>query len=84
MNLRFALAVEPENAALLARVAKVAALRAAGQPSVPLTLGEEKATNPFLRCTEPAVMAAAEKRDSTVNRKKTSIFKTIRGWRNEF
>ncbi|NTV70490.1 MAG: hydroxyacylglutathione hydrolase [Azonexaceae bacterium] len=84
MNLRFALAVEPENAVLQARVTKVAALRAAGLPSVPSTLGEEKATNPFLRCTEPAVIAAAEKRDATVNRKKASIFKTIRSWRNDF
>jgi hydroxyacylglutathione hydrolase len=84
MNLRFALAVEPENAALQARVAKVAALRAAGRPSVPLTLGEEKATNPFLRCDQLAVIAAAEKQDSTVNRKKASIFKTIRSWRNDF
>ena len=84
MNLRFALAVEPENAALLARVAKVAALRAAGLPSVPLTLGEEKATNPFLRCAEPAVIAAAEKQNPTVNREKAAIFKTIRSWRNDF
>jgi hydroxyacylglutathione hydrolase len=57
-NLRFALAVEPENEALQQRVVKVAALRAAGQSSVPSTLAEEKATNPFLRCTEPAVIAA--------------------------
>ena len=84
MNLRFALAVEPENVAVRARVEKVAALRAAGLPSVPSTLGEEKATNPFLRCAEPAVIAAAEKHDPTVNRKKASIFKSIRSWRNEF
>lgn len=84
MNLRFALAAEPDNAAVQARVAKVAALRAVGLPSVPLMLGEEKATNPFLRCAEPAVVAAAEKRDPTVNGKKAAIFKTIRSWRNEF
>jgi hydroxyacylglutathione hydrolase len=58
-NLRFAVAVEPENVALRARVERVAALRAAGRSSVPSTLGEEKATNPFLRCTEPAVIVAA-------------------------
>ncbi|MBU1365045.1 MAG: hydroxyacylglutathione hydrolase [Gammaproteobacteria bacterium] len=84
MNLRFALAVEPDNAALSDRVARVAALRAAGLSSVPSTLGEEKATNPFLRCTDPAVIAAAEQRNPTVNREKAAIFKTIRGWRNEF
>ena len=84
MNLRFALAVEPDNAALRARVAKVAAQRAAGLPSVPSTLDEEKATNPFLRCAEPAVIAAAVKQNPTVDRKKTAIFAAIRGWRNNF
>src|SRR5574343_56293 len=93
MNLRFALAVEPDNPALHARVARVAALRAAGQPSVPSTLAEEKATNPFLRCAEAGVIAAARQRnaaaigtksDPTVGGKKTAIFATIRDWRNDF
>jgi hydroxyacylglutathione hydrolase len=48
-NARFALSVEPQNAALQARSARVSQLRAAGQPTVPSTLGEERATNPFLR-----------------------------------
>jgi hydroxyacylglutathione hydrolase len=48
-NARFALSVEPQNAALQDRSARVAQLRAAGQPTVPSTLGEERATNPFLR-----------------------------------
>ena len=62
MNLRFALAVEPDNQALQQRVTRVAGLRAAGLPSVPSTLGEEKATNPFLRCDVPAVIAAGMQR----------------------
>jgi hydroxyacylglutathione hydrolase len=84
MNLRFALAVEPGNPALRERVARVAALRAAGRPSVPSTLGEEKATNPFLRCTEADVIAAANQQNATVSSKKTAIFKFIREWRNNF
>ena len=48
-NARFAIAVEPDNAALRARVAEVTALRAQGKPTVPSTLAQEKATNPFLR-----------------------------------
>jgi hydroxyacylglutathione hydrolase len=84
MNLRFALAVEPDNPALRERVARVAALRAAGRPSVPSTLGEEKATNPFLRCSEPDVIAAAKQQNATVSGKKTAIFKFIREWRNGF
>lgn len=48
-NARFALTVEPHNRALCERSAAVTALRAAGRPTVPSTLGEERATNPFLR-----------------------------------
>jgi hydroxyacylglutathione hydrolase len=48
-NGRFALTVDPGNAALRQRMQKVDALRAAGCPCVPSTLGEELATNPFLR-----------------------------------
>jgi hydroxyacylglutathione hydrolase len=59
LNLRFAAAVEPDNPAIRRRIVEVEALRARGEPSVPSTLGLEKATNPFLRCREPAVIAAA-------------------------
>lgn len=82
-NLRFALAVEPGNAALRARVERVAALRAAGLPSVPSTLGEEKATNPFLRCKEPAVIKAAQAH-AAVDTSQVTIFAAIRSWRNNF
>ena len=48
-NARFALTVEPQNRALQERAATVARLRAQGKATVPTTLGEERATNPFLR-----------------------------------
>jgi len=48
-NGRFAVTVEPGNRALAERVAEVARLRSAGEPTVPSTLALEKATNPFLR-----------------------------------
>ncbi|MDA5193037.1 hydroxyacylglutathione hydrolase [Govanella unica] len=48
-NGRFALHVEPGNSALVARMADVRRLRAEGLPTVPSTLGLERATNPFLR-----------------------------------
>ena len=83
MNLRFALAVEPDNPALAQRVGKVAAQRVAGLPSVPSTLAEEKATNPFLRCGEPVVIAAGLQHGA-VDRSKTAVFAAIRGWRNSF
>jgi hydroxyacylglutathione hydrolase len=57
-NARFALTVEPGNAALVARARKVDAMRAEGRSTVPDTLGEELATNPFLRADLPALQAA--------------------------
>ena len=56
-NAGFALTVEPENPALIARAREVAALRRAGRPTVPTTLGLEKATNPFLRAESAALQA---------------------------
>lgn len=48
-NARFALTVEPDNAELRARAEAVFAARAAGRPTLPAVLGQERATNPFLR-----------------------------------
>jgi len=48
-NARFAISVEPGNRALVDRVKVIKELRAKGQPTVPGSLGVEKATNPFLR-----------------------------------
>jgi hydroxyacylglutathione hydrolase len=48
-NGRFALSVEPANPLLVARMRRIDGLRAAGQPTVPSTMAEECATNPFLR-----------------------------------
>jgi hydroxyacylglutathione hydrolase len=48
-NADFAMTVEPGNAALQSRVAEVKALRADGKPTLPTTVGKERATNPFLR-----------------------------------
>ena len=54
-NARFALTIEPENADLVARAKEVDALRAAGRPTLPTTIGQEKRTNPFLRAGEPGI-----------------------------
>jgi hydroxyacylglutathione hydrolase len=56
-NLAFGAAVEPGNAAIAARAAECAALRAAGAPTVPSTLAVERETNVFLRTGEAAVRA---------------------------
>ena len=53
-NARFAVTVEPDNAALAARLAAVERARAAGEATVPTSIGEERATNPFLRADSAA------------------------------
>ncbi len=56
-NARFALTVEPGNAALQARAAEIARQRAEGVPSLPTTIGEENDANPFLRAADVATLA---------------------------
>lgn len=56
-NARFALTVEPGNPDLQARAAAITAARAAGRPTVPVTLLDELVTNPFLRVGIPAIQA---------------------------
>lgn len=56
-NARFALTVEPGNQALRKRAEEVAQLRAEGRPTIPSTLGAERATNPFLRPTSNDLQA---------------------------
>ncbi len=48
-NAKFALTIEPENAALQARFKEIEALREEGRPTLPTTIGRELETNPFLR-----------------------------------
>jgi hydroxyacylglutathione hydrolase len=56
-NGRYALAAEPDNAAIAARMAHVEAARARGEPTVPTTIGEEQETNPFMRAKSAAELA---------------------------
>jgi hydroxyacylglutathione hydrolase len=56
-NGRYALSVEPDNAALIARMAEVDALRARDEPTVPTTIALELATNPFMRATSAEELA---------------------------
>ena len=54
-NAKFALTIEPGNAALVARAAEVEVLRAAGKPTCPSSIGAELAANPFLRPHSPEI-----------------------------
>ncbi|HWK46200.1 MAG TPA: hydroxyacylglutathione hydrolase [Stellaceae bacterium] len=57
-NARFAVTIEPENAALADRVVGIKATRAAGRWTVPSLMADELATNPFLRADRPELQAA--------------------------
>jgi len=83
-NIRFARAVDPDNAELAARERHAAKLRADGLPTLPSTLGEERATNPFLRCAEPVVVDSANKYLGARAADPVRVFAAIRDWKNRF
>jgi len=56
-NLEFAAHMEPGNAAIREKAARVRALREQGKPTVPSTIGEERATNPFMRVNSPEILS---------------------------
>lgn len=79
-NARFARTIDPANAALMYRCEDVAAARAAGQPTVPSTLGAERATNPFLRPADPAIRAHLGLPEAT----DAAVFTEIRARKDRF
>lgn len=83
-NLRFARAVEPYNPEIAQHTDQVAALREADAPSLPSTLAVEKRINPFLRCDEPAVEAAAARRAGLALVSRVEVFAALRRWKDEF
>lgn len=54
-NARFAIGIDPDNKALALRAKEIEVLRERGAPTIPTTIGAEKATNPFLRAGDPAL-----------------------------
>jgi hydroxyacylglutathione hydrolase len=83
-NLRFAAAVEPENADIQARVAACNALRERGLPTVPAPLELEQRTNPFLRAGVTAVRQAAERFAGAKLRDDAEVFGALRRWKDGF
>ena len=80
-NARFALAAEPDNAALRERSAEAERLAAQGRFLVPTTIGAEKATNPFLRAAEPALARAV---NLPPDADPARVFTALRAWKNRF
>jgi hydroxyacylglutathione hydrolase len=79
-NARFALSVDPENAALQKRAAEITALRAQDAFTVPSLLGLERATNPFLRSHDPDLRAALDMPGAT----DVEIFTEVRARKDRF
>lgn len=82
-NIAFALEVEPDNPALLARHAEALALRKQGKATLPVSIGTECNTNPFLRCDLPGPVVAASQHFKTVLRPGADTFAAIRAWKDE-
>jgi hydroxyacylglutathione hydrolase len=78
-NLRFALAVEPDNAALAEYAADVTRLRARNESTIPSTIGRERAINPFLRTRLPTVTRAGHALETD-----EAAFAVVREWKNGF
>ena len=83
-NLRFAAAVEPGNPAIASRTVREQAKRDRGVPTLPSTLAEERATNPFLRAGEPGVRGVAEARAGRKLGDAVAVFAALREWKNAF
>ncbi len=83
-NLRFALAVEPGSAALLDRQTRAQGLRASGAPTLPTTIAEECATNPFLRVHDPAIRTAVAAHAGRALNGPIEVFAELRAWKNSF
>lgn len=79
-NIQFARTLEPNNPQLKAREHKVMLLRQQKCPSLPSTIAEELATNPFLRCNQIEIM-----RNSGANSDaEVDVFTAIRELRNHY
>ncbi|KGO97639.1 hydroxyacylglutathione hydrolase [Novilysobacter defluvii] len=83
-NAAFARAVEPGNEALARRTEEVHAMRNADRPTLPSLLSDELACNPFLRCGQPQVAAAAARHAGTGQGGPVETFAALRAWKDGF
>jgi hydroxyacylglutathione hydrolase len=83
-NLRFALTLEPNNAALKAKHEWARKMRAEGKWTVPSTIGEEKKINPFLRTDSAELRASVKRLDPSVGDDPVSIFARVRELKDRF
>lgn len=82
-NLQFAREVEPDNTALADYQSRCLALRASNTPTLPSTIAQERAINPFLRSSEPTIVASSQRFDAGLSASQ-GVFATLRAWKNQF
>ncbi len=83
-NAAFARVVEPDNPAVRRRTEEAQAMRDAAHPTLPSTIADERACNPFLRCDQPAVIAAVEQRLGRRPADAVEVFAELRRWKDGF
>ncbi len=82
-NLKFAQAVEPNNAELSRYTAWCRAQRDRGQPTLPSSIGLERQINPFLRCADPDVVRSARAHGAASD-ESVAVLAALRLWKNDF
>ncbi|HVF34361.1 MAG TPA: hydroxyacylglutathione hydrolase [Candidatus Saccharimonadia bacterium] len=83
-NLAFARVVEPHSESIAARIVRERAVRACGAPTLPSSIGLERATNPFLRCGVATVRDAAERHCGSALAAAVDVFGALRRWKDDF
>lgn len=83
-NLRFAQAAEPGNAAIDTRLRDEQRKRDSDVPTVPSTIGLEKATNPFLRTREAGIVTQLASAGRAAGNDPVAVFAALREWKNNF
>jgi hydroxyacylglutathione hydrolase len=83
-NLKFAIAADPENPELLARIVTEQEKRQSNKPTVPSSIALELATNPFLRCKQPEVQQLVAQRLGSPEADTLETFAELRRWKDTF
>lgn len=82
-NLKFARAVEPDNAEVGSHLVWCTERRGRGEPTLPSRLGLELQINPFLRCSQRGVVEAVRRRGADAG-SPVAVLAALRQWKNEF
>lgn len=83
-NATFAQAVDPDNPALQQRTKEAQAMRESAMPTLPSTIAQERACNPFLRCDQPAVAASVASWMGDTPEDELATFTALRRWKDGF